>query len=868
RVGTWPDLLAQVRSAYLLDETEGWSEALHELLAERSKAFWHASYQVDPQGVAQAVEAGWRQILLSQSPNATWPEFVDDLRIGERLADLNLLNSIPKSAWPSDLATPLQLEQGLLPHRPIRVHASESTLALNIWQVACLERLNADAIQEPSNLPQLLGEFEAHVASPRAKLGSRLDVAQRELFSGTGQWGEDDDSCQFITVRDGLESVELVAGLIQQTMEDDGERCFADFGLLLPRDYSHTQVLASAFADWGIPLSNLPIEKRERDLGRELVRFALMRFEGPIPSMALKALVTNPLMPWDSGIGIQMAESLESFGFGLEPPKDLPADQRELLALLDEPSAPDQLSLNLSKLISHLDAADELALHRQRAIDAVQAVQLALRAGEADWRKLRSLCSPARLEVESTKDVNLEGVTVIREGEMPWRPVHELFVLDFLDGHYPQKHRFSLVLAPDQWRRLASQGLAIELPQQGIDRQRKAFRLALCQVSERVRFMIPQRSHAGEVLAPCSSLIDFALLAGRADEPEKLLVEFESEGDRAKISSLPLAAPVQASSPRTWEVADLNLGTNLLARSEMSGTSPKPQSPSSLDFLLMCPLAWLLRQLGAEPSNWDPDGFSPMMSGTLAHDVFEQVFAQGTHQPDWNEIGPKIKPAFDVALRKTSPFLTTADWAVERQNLLGVIERAARQWTDLLCELEATVVQPEIWLQGQFDGAAVHGQADAVLSIPDRGVVVVDFKNSSSAKFLNRMNNHLDLQASLYQEMLKTGGPKKREVDAAVALKGLQLTGVVYFTLRDQKASANFQPLGAVAGWRFADHDVSSEGLGLLRKRFEELRAGQVCAPRADAIDALSKAGVPDYALKLSPLTTRLLDESSEGEKA
>ncbi|WP_421718057.1 PD-(D/E)XK nuclease family protein [Algiphilus sp.] len=858
RVGTWPDLIAQARNAWLLPEQQDWAAALHHCLAEATDAFWAASYQADPDGVARAVETGWRETLCAQSPASKWPS-PTDARIATRLADLARLNEIPLAAWPENLATVRQVqEQDSGPVRPLTITSCAMAGELDPWQRALIDRINAQSEDLlPTEWQEAITDFEQTLAEPRATSGSRLRVAQETLFAPEQrQWSEEDDgSCVFVGVRDDLESVEIAAALIQQQMERDAELRFADFGILMPREEGLADLLRRSFEHWGIPLGNLPQMRQERDLGRELIRFALMRFEGPIASMAMKALLTNPLLPWTPETGWTLAASLDRNGFPLKISEELPRTAKELIARIDTTLPTQQIPEALASLIARLSADPAVAGHLHRAREAADAVSNAVRAGETDWAALQRHCLPQPLSEETPREVPRESVAVFLEGDIPWRSVRELFVLGFTEGHFPSISALAPIFSSAEWRALAASGVDVRLPAVRTREARERFRQQISQVSERMRVVVPHFDLVGNALSPSRTLTDFALIAGHPDEAESLLVDIARVEDRKRIEGLADRTPGPQQEPRRPEAKDQELGIDLLRTASTQVERPRRLSPSRLDEMLVSPLAWLLRWVGADPGVWEPDDFSPMVRGSIAHKVFEDLFPPGTHQPQWEAIRPSVSDAASHAVSQISPFLNGQDWKVEREGLAGLIERAAERWCQTLCGLDATVVATEAWLRGSVDGAAVHGQADALLSLPERGVVVVDFKTASAARYQQRMERAMDLQASLYREMLATGGPTKTEVaDALRALADRQIVGVLYFTLNDGQSCADFEPFKDIPGWRSFEN-VSQQGLAQLRQRFSELRSGTVRTPLASELKELKRAGIGDYVLKLSPLT-------------
>ena len=870
KVGTWIELLTELQTSYLVPESTGWSESLHKVLASRSDAFWAPSYKVDTNGVAASVEAAWREILSSQPPLTAWPVLQEPQRISRRLADLDALNGIDIKHWPADLAIAISvMKPDAKPVRPVSLYALDWDDQLNPWQLAVINHVAAQASPIAPELEANLAEFCQDIATPRAGDNSRLAIVQRALRDGDESWGDADGSCEFIACRDSLEGVETAAGLIQQRIENDPSLIPEDFGLLIPQDFDQAGRVKTIFERCGLPVSNLGLDVQERDLAHELLRFALMRFEGPAPSMAIQALVSNPLMPWPLDTGRRLAETLNDYDFSLKTHLVENAAQRKFLQIFEQPVSIEHLDAAIDRLIENLNPDATLAEHRERTPQTAIVIQQALRNGERDWQRLRELAPTQNVRFNAGSEVIQEGVCVVSEGRLPLHPLRELLVLDFSEGHFPASTTMPAAFSPDEWRsirtQLQAQGNRIDLPHQKSMQARAALRRQLRHVSERVTFLIPRYSMTGATIAPSSSLMDFALLNKTTDEPERLILELEREHDRCQISGLPLIDPASDQytciEPRRIEAQDITLNANLLADHEISNEKPRTLSPSTLDTLLVSPLAWLLKKLGAEPKNWEPDAYTPLTNGSIAHEVFEVLFPEGSFEPQKDQLTEGLSEAFERGIGKVAPFLAGPEWAVERNHLKGIVERAAMAWADTMIGLGARLVQPEISLIGQFDGLAIAGQADAVLDVPDVGAVVLDYKNASSKRYLDRMEAGLDLQTALYREMLRTGGAKDQESDAAKRLAELNPTGVMYYTMQDKQAVADFPAPAALGNWRFDGREVSGNGLAQLQARFKELRQGLVRSPRDSEIKAFKKAGIGMYALESSALTAAVLDD-------
>jgi hypothetical protein len=231
-----------------------------------------------------------------------------------------------------------------------------------------------------------------------------------------------------------------------------------------------------------------------------------------------------------------------------------------------------------------------------------------------------------------------------------------------------------------------------------------------------------------------------------------------------------------------------------------------------------------------------------------------------------------VEALLEEALRRLAPFLRGSQWTVERRNFAALTTRAALRWRDALEQLGAEVLAAEEWLEGEWHGIAVHGQTDLVLGLPEKRLLVVDYKRSKSTGRLKQMQKGFDSQASLYRAMIETGGPKNAEREAlAQQFKAARGIGVVYYLLNDQKvlSDAALDGAGAVPGWRTLDNDIASEALARIGARVDEIRAGVVRLNRTGEREFYEKkAGLTPYALDASPLIElfSVADEAGDEE--
>ncbi len=349
-----------------------------------------------------------------------------------------------------------------------------------------------------------------------------------------------------------------------------------------------------------------------------------------------------------------------------------------------------------------------------------------------------------------------------------------------------------------------------------------------------------------------------APLFGIGEEPESLILELDTDEGRNQARGLALAGDADPISPRELEIKDLKLEHNLLEILKNSDGTIRSQSPSSLETLMTSPLAWLLNRSGLEPKDWEPEKLDVMSKGTLAHAVFENLFAPGQPLPSEEDVTQRVPILLLDAIISIKPFLNRPEWRVERYHLEKETLTAARRWREVLVALGEKVLGVEVWLTGHLHQQPIHGSADLLLELPDGKVYVVDYKKSSSKKRKERMGKGFDSQASLYRIMLQTGEGKFRSSDgSSVTIETDREIGALYYLMNDQVALADtdgwivdslrdFEELGA---------DVSANALPLIRDRLSQVKMGHVMLNKeTDETWYEKNAGIPLYALNNSPL--------------
>lgn len=875
-VGTWTDLAARTRDAFLVLEPDtGWEESVREAVAATPAAFWTRSCQTDPEGTIGEVRGMFLSLLRGLGPGKTlarrdipglsprgrrhFADLVDlSSRLGDRLPDdLERLRRILEA--PADRLI-----------RPIRVYRLPELPDLSPWQRALLEKLDVCLAGDPD--PVLQSTLERSLAAPSLADGcSALAHLQRRLFSTEGRPVPPDASLQWIGARDELEEVEMAAGMIQGMLDADPSLRPAQVGLLLDGSRFRDWACAEVFRRAGLPLSGLRPSDDERNLGGEAVFNFLATRRRPAPAMALASLYASPLMPWPAVTGNRLASNVMAGDFDAQPASPLPRPARRMLTLIrEEPGTPPDLLRQLRSFSEGLSTDERLAGHtlvaRTTLLQVTGILEKVLPGSEIPWPEILRSVPQAPQPTGQPEEPTREGVAVMYEDEEPWRPVRVLLILGFAEGHFPAGARSSPVFDRADLAAIRDRGEIDLLTEDDvIVRNRERFRRQLCMASDRCLFFTPLKDLAGKPRSVSGSAAFMVRLLEGVDTPEALLRVPERERDRMKITGLALAPPAVGIPPRESDLSDPDLGRDLLT--DRDGQA-RTESPTRLERMLVSPLAWLLQRLDALPRDWAPEQSDPRTGGSIAHEVFEHLFSPGKPLPSAAEIDQAVPTLFSRALLMHAPFLNRAEWSVERRKLEADIGQAAEAWRDILQAAGARVAGAELTLEGEFAGVPVKGRADLVLELPDGQLFVVDYKKSGSRRRRKAMESGYDLQATLYRRMLQTGGAGSRDVGPITEKNHSgNPPGLLYYLMDSREGLAD----------RSIDHpdikivegNLSGRAEGELQERIEELRHGMLRLNRAADLTRFDQAGVGLYCLQDSPLIARFTlpeDEAAGGE--
>ncbi len=886
-VGTWNELLGLSRNIFLFQNTsDDWEVRLGEAVKASSDSFWSASLQAVPaetQTILSIISKTLTMLLESAGPQGCLTDLthlIPSGRVSQHLHDLaNLHHSMNNILPPDlDLIDKILVTPSGFQLRHIHVYYHPDWPTLNSWQLALIENLNK--FSPPDN--RFTDFLAQSVYVPPASDASALGVVQRMLFQTAKDLGCIDETIQLLAVRDHLQEAEIAAGMVQQALRDNPELRPADFALLLPNDLRYCTSVRDTFAIAGLPLSGLKGEDNLRDIGNETIHHLLLCMNKPAPVMALTSLLVSPLMPWEPSRGNYLAQQVVEGRFDLREWEECGEGTRTVLkALRNPPETSPALKQTLKKLTASLNQSECLDTHRNRAIAVIKNIVGVLdTAGtEIPWNELHPLCTSESLAslASPASELTREGIAIFYEGKEPWRRVKRMWVLGCYDGHYPSSIARSPVFSDSDLERLRDKGgLAIITASEQGQRLRVLFRRQLCAASDDVIFLIPRRDPLGKPLSPSAAITFMASLFigdnGKPLDQETMILELETSLGLSSAKGIAITPDATPTLPRAPVAADLHFRMNLLELSKREDGSLKPESPSRLETLMVSPLAWLFERLGVSSRDWSPETLDIMTKGTLAHAVFEHLFAPGLKLPDSEAIQAKVPDLLVEAIRNICPFLQRSEWMVEREQLLQEILRAAQRWAEILMTAKAEILATEISLQGCLDDVPIHGNADLLLALPGKRLYVVDYKKSSSGGRWKRMNKGYDHQAALYRTMIQTGGLKKAEkapeglAAKLTEFRDLGEIGAMYYLLNDQNVltdTKKWLPEG-IGGVQEMGDAIAVAAMNLIRSRFKEIKDGRIILNREDdEAEFKNNRGISPYAMDNSPLVRMFMKKGN-----
>jgi hypothetical protein len=840
KVGNFSALLDLLSELWLLSPPEDtWKEKFKSCALGVSDAFWSKSLAVDETATLSQVRASLALVL--EGVPLTWestPEQPvsfqksDHPRLGRYFNDLSRLWVQMEGVRPYDqMRAALWLAQShQLPIEPVQCHCMIDIHDLPLWQKTIVERL-----QELTPVVKPLLELDF----------PKLKTWHQALLAGDPKPSDADHPVVCFSCRDILAECRAVASMIQSEVELG---IAADqFAVMLPTeqtDYVHW--LGHYLNQAGILVSNDSRSQQMTDWQAQLIKDLLIYQAQQQPTMQLQSIITNPLMPWTRSKGQFYATRIANNDL---KPLDEVAEDKAFIQLIQQPlrrHTPSVLSEWIDRILDHCKELVATPLTAARLSNQRQLLQKLLdEVDVTDWSATLSRVlnqwhvTPIRLSDEARYRLN--AVTFIDSDQQLPYSVHRLYVMGFNDSHYEQPNPNAGAIAFEDW-----QGLTLEYQQSSLAYVYSHAQFggtawftqwvqSLAQSQQQIIITTARQAYDGSVLHPSRSWLSLAQTIATKLEVDALITPIESATHPLlHWHEVPLSPITSPSLPECYEF-NQSLLDKLTA---LNNDTQRPESPSSLETLIVSPLAWLFNRMGIETREWKVQQLDNALQGSIAHKVFE-LYGKHQNAPMSNDLFDEL---YESAVNKLAPFMQQAHWRIEKANLKREIHRAFEVFVPWSKQHGWKVEHVEQKMEGRLWDWPIKGFIDAILHSTDQ-VFILDYKKSKSDDRYKRLNAGFDLQTYIYRQLYTQSNGSANIV-----------TG--YFNLNDRVMVLD-QAIEGSNDIEVQTPDLpleqqSAQAVDWVTERFAQLRLGQIMLNHASEAKAWKSRGIKAYAFENS----------------
>ncbi len=840
KVGNFSALLDLLSELWLLPPREDtWKEKFKSSALSFSDAFWSKSLAVDETATLSQVRASLALVL--EGVPLTWTstqeapvsfQKSDHPRLGRYFNDLSRLWSQMEGVRPFDqMRAALWLAQShQTPIEPVQCHCMVDHHDLPLWQKTIIERL------------QDLTPF----VNSLLKLDSpKLKPWHQALLAGEFKPGDADHPITCFSCRDLLAECQAVASMIQAEVEQGIAP--DQFAVMLPTgqgDYVHW--LGHYLNQAGILVSNDSRSQQMTDWQAQLIKDLLIYQAQQQPTMQLQSIITNPLMPWTRSKGQFYATRIANNDL---KPLDEVAEDKAFIQLIQRPlsrQTASALSEWIDKILDHCKELVATPLTAARLSSQRQLLQKLLDEVDAtDWSAFLSRVlnqwqvTPIRLSDEARYRLN--AVTLIESDQHLPYSVHSLYVMGFNDGHYEQPIPNAGAIAFEDWQGLtleyqqSSLAYAYPHPQFGGTAWFTQWVHSLAQSQQQVIITTARQAYDGSLLHPSRSWLTLAQTLAPKLEVDALITPIESATHPLlRWHEVPLSPITSPSLPERYEF-NQSLLDKLTA---LNNDTHRPESPSSLETLMVSPLAWLFNRMGIETREWKVQQLDNALQGSIAHKVFE-LYGKRQNAPITSDLFDQL---YESAVNELAPFMQQAHWRIEKANLKREIHRAFEVFVPWSKQQGWKVEHVEQKMEGRLWDWPIKGFIDAILRSNDQ-VFILDYKKSKSDDRYKRLKAGFDLQTYIYRQLYTQSNGSANIV-----------TG--YFNLNDRVMVLD-QAIEGSNDIEVQTPDIpleqqSAQAVDLVTERFAQLRLGQIMLNHASEAKAWKSRGIKAYAFENS----------------
>ncbi len=840
KVGNFSALLDMLMESWLLRPVEDtWLSQFRQSALSFDDAFWTNSLAVDETATLSQVRASLALILegipLEWTSSPEQPVTFhkpDHPRLHRYFHDLSRLWSQMQGARPYDQARARHwlLHSTLTPIEPVQLDCLIDSAELPLWQKTMIER-----VQALTPASELLFEFQP----------ASLQPWHQALLTGKMQAESAGDAIACFSCRDMLAECQAVASMIQAEIEQGIAP--EQLAIMMPTEQDdYAKWLGFYLNHASIVVSNDQRTRLMTDWQAQLIKDLLLYQAQHRPTMQLQSIVTNPLMPWTRSKGQYYATRIANND--LKRLDDDPKD-KVLIDLIQRPLVSQTLTALtdwLDAVLSHCQELNATPLTQSRLASHRQQLQTLLdEFAVVSWDTLLTKVlnqwqvSPIRLSDEAR--YRLHAVTLLTSDQQLIQPVHRLYVVGFNDGYYEQPTPHAGAIAFEDWQGLTLEHQQTSLaytyphPQFGGTAWMTQWVRCLAQSQQQVIITGSRQAYDGTVLYPSRTWLPLAQCVASQLEVDALIQPIETANHSLlRWQTIPLQPLITPELPEC-----LAFGSSVLDQlTALNEQVVRAESPSSLETLMVSPLAWLFNRMGIESREWKVQQLDNALQGSIAHKVFELYKA---HQ-DEMITADGFDQLYESAVNRIAPFMQQPHWRIEKANLKREIYRAFEVFVPWCQQNQWRITDVEQRMEGELWGWSIKGFIDAILKSPDQ-VFIMDYKKSQSNDRFKRLNAGFDLQTYIYRQLYTQGRGRANMV-----------TG--YFNLNDRVMVLD----QAVQGSNDIDvqtpdiplEQQSGQAVALVSERFAQLRAGEIMLNHASEAKTWKSRGIKVYAFENS----------------
>ena len=726
------DLGIVAATAHPSEEVALYRECLAE--CDDLSRFYHASFGVDPVGVARVL-LDWRKTWYLHGWDGT---FKGD--VAPRLMDMAAVEALAQERVPACVGQRLRRALELLQEQRTQIE----TLTLDdhaddlppMWQ-RLAEHLGADAA--PSPVP---------AAQPQSDLGKLQALLTRNEPAPMRQ----DGSLIVVHALSRDVTAQAVAELVRG-QQDRGQTV-----VIASRDGI---VLDNALERVGLPRVGFQHYSPFR-AASQVLKLALALVWAPLDPHRLLQFLIHPVSPLKWDVRAQLAEAVASEpGIGgpawQQALANVDASREEIAFWVTPERFPTQgasietlrerarrCAAWLGRRLSAIEDHEAISVYRAAYAQArafVSAIDRLVAAGRQQIAKIET----DRLIDEATRSLPDESAFA-EAGHVPAtndpgsvsQPVDQVIWWDIAPARLDLTPTFSST----EQRHLAAAGVHLPTPKARIAAATRAWHKPVLNCRERLVLVVhdqdqgrhPLWGRIAEQLPDCLQVgLDDALL----------------HGDQDAVAPLRLALPPLARRPlppkkRWW-------------RLEQPIPRREVESYSSLSKAYYHPHEWVLNyhaRLRGSRMAGVADG--PLLFGSLAHRLFERFFNENENWRDLTDAA--IRRWLDAVLveliEKEGAVLLEYGRGVDRQRVVTTLEKSLFQLLAHLRQAGVTTVQAEHPVEHALAGGKLHGHVDLLLTTEGGARAVLDAKWGSEPFRLREIEQGRHLQLAIYGFML------------------------------------------------------------------------------------------------------------------